>query len=314
MSAFSRIAVAVTTAGALLLCAGCSAETSSPGSKDSKVQVVASTPVWADIAKAVAETAQDSNVEVNSVITDGGVDPHHFEPTAADIAKARDADVLVVNGGGYDAWLYEAVDSPEPIHALPLVEHGGLDKDTSVPKATINSFASDGTLKVIDGNEHIWYDPVALKQVAGQIAEQINAKDPDAHASADPVSERIDKLQDRLGTMKDRRFAQTEPIADYLLAGSGAKESTPAGFRKATLNEGETSAADLARFLELIKSNGIDLLVFNPQTTTDTTDRIRQAAKDANVPVVEIGETPPDQSNFLDYYSRVVGELESAAR
>ena len=41
------------------------------------------------------------------------------------------------------------------------------------------------------------------------------------------------------------------------------------------------------------------------------TKRIRAAAEDKSIPVVEIGETPPEETNFLDYYEEVVNALEA---
>ena len=42
------------------------------------------------------------------------------------------------------------------------------------------------------------------------------------------------------------------------------------------------------------------------------TKRIRSAAEDKDIPVVEIGETPPENTNFLDYYEEAVSALEAA--
>ena len=42
-------------------------------------------------------------------------------------------------------------------------------------------------------------------------------------------------------------------------------------------------------------------------------ERIRDAAEDAGVPVVEIGETPPEGTDFLDYFHQIIDELETVA-
>lgn len=122
-------AVFAATLGAATLTAcssdGSSADGSDGSSDKDTIHVVASTSIWADVAEAVVDTAQtDVNIDVEAIVTGNGVDPHHFEPTAADIAKANEADVIIAGGGGYDAWLYQAVENQdEIIHALPLTEH-----------------------------------------------------------------------------------------------------------------------------------------------------------------------------------------------
>ena len=314
---------------------------SDAGSDKETIQVVASTSIWADVAQAVVNTAQtDVNIDVHAIVSGNSVDPHHFEPTAADIARADEADVIIAGGGGYDAWLYQAVKNQDQIiHALPLTahdhgeehdhahdEHGhdhhdhgeGHDHDHAHEGETVTmdeakKIAAEHPEQVtnIDGNEHVWYDSAAIEKVATEVATLVNEANPEAKATADPLVERMEGLKARIEKLPQRNYAQTEPIADYIFKYTDSTDATPEGYRKATVAEGEPTAADLARFLEDIKQDKIDLLIFNPQTETDMTKRIRAAAEDKNVPVVEIGETPPEDTNFLDYYEEVVNALEA---
>ena len=313
-----RASAALLAAGGLLL----TATACSSGSEDSaaepgaqkKISIVASTSIWADVAQAVADTASGVDIEVKPIVEGNGVDPHHFEPSAADIAKAEDADLLVVNGGGYDSWIYQAVsDQDNIVSALPLTDHGKLADDPSVmtidaAKATAKKDPKKVTN--IEGNEHIWYDPAALDEVAGNIADQINELNTDANASTERVDSHVDRLRDKLKELPgDLSYAQTEPIADYIMKYTSGKDVTPEGYRKATISEGEPTAADLAAFTKAIKEDKVDLLIFNPQTETDTAGRIKSAAEDADVSIVEIGETPPDGKAFWTYYDEVTDSL-----
>lgn len=311
---------------------------SDAGSDKETIHVVASTSIWADVAQAVVDTAQtDVNIDVRPIVSGNGVDPHHFEPTAADIARANDADVIIAGGGGYDAWLYQAVkNQDEIIHALPLTEHDHGDHDhgehehgeehdhahdhdhahegETVTMDEAKKIAAEHPEQItnIDGNEHVWYDAAAIEKVATDVANLVNEANPEAKATADPLVEHVEGLKARIEKLPQHNYAQTEPIADYIFKYTDSTDATPEGFRKATVAEGEPTAADLAHFLEDIKQDKIDLLIFNPQTETDMTKRIRTAAEDKNIPVVEIGETPPEKTNFLDYYEEVVNALEAA--
>ena len=161
-----RATATLLAAGGLLLTAtACSSSDSQdsaaePGAQK-KISIVASTSIWADVAQAVADTASGVDIEVKPIVEGNGVDPHHFEPSAADIAKAEDADLLVVNGGGYDSWIYQAVSEQDNIiSALPLTDHGKLADDPNVmtidaAKATAKKDPKKVTN--IEGNEHIWY-------------------------------------------------------------------------------------------------------------------------------------------------------------
>lgn len=313
-----RASAALLAAGGLLLtttaCSSGSEDSAAEPGAQKKISIVASTSIWADVAQAVADTASGVDIEVKPIVEGNGVDPHHFEPSAADIAKAEDADLLVVNGGGYDSWIYQAVsDQDNIISALPLTDHGKLADDPDVvtidaAKATAKKDPEKVTN--IEGNEHIWYDPAALDEVAGNIADQINELNTDANASTERVDSHVDRLRDKLKELPgDLSYAQTEPIADYIMKYTSGKDVTPEGYRKATISEGEPTAADLAAFTKAIKEDKVDLLIFNPQTETDTAGRIKSAAEDADVSIVEIGETPPDGKEFWTYYDEVTDSL-----
>lgn len=305
---------ALLCAGSLTL-AGCS---STDSADEETIKIVASTSIWADVAQEVIDSAQgqDVKIEVEPIVKGNGIDPHHFEPTAADIAKANEADALIVGGGGYDSWLYQAVKNQDDIiHALPLTDHGKLDEQPDVVTAAeAKDIAKKEPSKVtnIEGNEHVWYDAAAIEKVATEVADLVNEESPEAKASADPLLERIESITARVEKLPERNYAQTEPIADYIMKYTSSTDVTPKGFRKATVSEGEPTAADLARFLEAIKEDKVDLLIYNPQTETDISSRIHKAAEERHIPIVEIGETPPEGTNFLDYYEQAVDHLEAA--
>ena len=311
----SLAAPAALLCAASLTLAGCS---STDSADEDTIKIVASTSIWADVAQEVIDSAQrqDVKIEVEPIVKGNGVDPHHFEPTAADIAKANEADVLIVGGGGYDSWLYQAVkNQDEIIHALPLTDHGKLDEEPDVVTAAeAKDIAKKEPSKVtnIEGNEHVWYDAAAIEKVATEVADLVNEANPEAKASADPLLERVEDIKARVEKLPKLNYAQTEPIADYIMKYTPALDVTPEGFRKATVSEGEPTAADLARFLEAIKEDKVDLLIYNPQTETDISSRIHKAAEERHIPIVEIGETPPEGTNFLDYYEQAVDHIEAA--
>ncbi len=65
------------------------------------MKVVASTDVYADIAKQVG----GDYIEVTALIASTSTDPHSYEATSADRLKAKDASLIVINGAGYDLFL-----------------------------------------------------------------------------------------------------------------------------------------------------------------------------------------------------------------
>lgn len=304
MKSFLRYLTIPLTVVALSACSAQSADNNATSTPNSSAEdahgltIVSSTQVWADVASA---TVADANV--SAIITGDSIDPHSFEPTAADMASVESADIIVVGGGGYDAWLYGALDENDPriVHALDLSDH---DHDHG-----------DGAEDADDheANEHIWYSTEAVSQVAEEIAEK--AQDIDSSATVTPhnVTDKMDELHERIHALPAIRVAQTEPIADYIVQDSDMIESTPEGYRAATLSEGEASAADVAAFQEAITAGDIDLLIYNPQSATPVATSLRDLAKDNGVAIVEITETPATGVNFFDSFSTAVTNLETAA-
>ena len=98
---------AVTLAGTALTACSTESEDAAEGSG-----IIATTGVWADVAAAV--TGED----VDAIITGDAVDPHHFEPSAKDLSRIKEAATVVANGGAYDAALYTVAEQDRIVHAF----------------------------------------------------------------------------------------------------------------------------------------------------------------------------------------------------
>ena len=184
---------ALAAASALVLagCAGASGATDD-GGDDGTIAVVASTNVYGQI---VEEIGGDL-VDVTSIVTAESQDPHSFEPSARDQLSVSRADLIVENGGGYDAFidaLIESSGSEAPVitaveysHDWP--ENAGHDDahdDVSDAEAEPSESASaeqhddhdhgHGDHAHVEGfNEHVWYDPHTVAHVAEAIAAELS--------------------------------------------------------------------------------------------------------------------------------------------
>mgnify|MGYP002716651511 CR=1 FL=1 len=90
---FRPITLTATLALAGASVAACSS-TSDGNDPSGAADIVATTNVWADVASAV--TGKD----VEAIISGDAVDPHHFEPSAKDLARIRDAGARLNDRGG----------------------------------------------------------------------------------------------------------------------------------------------------------------------------------------------------------------------
>lgn len=299
----TRTTLAATAAGVLLLAACGTDDTASTdtassdtsaGSSEGDLQVVASTDVWASVAQAVAGDV----VEVTDIITDPAADPHSYESTPADAATVTDADLVVYNGSGYDVFMDDILSTEgADANALSAFELSGYESGV---------------------NEHVWYDLPTVGTVAEEIAAQLSELDPDNAetytANAEAFGAQVDELLTRAEAVDGAGTdaVATEPIADYLVEAAGLSLVSPDVFVEAIEEESDPSAASVAEMNDLLTGGTVDLLVFNSQTATPVTEDVRATAEAASIPVVEMAETLPADTDYVEWMGDQISDLEDA--
>lgn len=211
-----RTTLAAVTAACATALAGCGSSPSSD-TDDETVTIVASTNVWGSIAQAVA----GDRIEVRSLITEPSADPHSYEASPLDAAAISDASLVVYNGGGYDHFVDDILEtvSPAPavVEAFALFEsgeysdlHAGHDhgdeateetepEETGPEEAQEAPAAEEPHEHSHEGhsheghdhsghdhsgiNEHVWYDLATADAVAHAIAAELAELDPDGAAT-----------------------------------------------------------------------------------------------------------------------------------
>lgn len=311
-TARTSAALALATATALTLgLTACAGGADSDPADNGGIRIVASTSTWGDIAQQVVDDAAEADdavnaddITVDTILTGTDDDPHEYEATARDISTIRDADIVVGNGAGYDNWLTDnAGDDAEVITAAPLAEghtHGGEGDDHG------------GDILTGDENPHVWFDMDRVSAFADALAAHINSLDPSFPTDASGVHEMTDGFRQRIADLPHAHVVLTEPVAGLLLRGSEIHDVTPDGFARSVLNEGEPSVADLSTTRDLVTGGEADALITNTQSESQSSRQLTDAAKDTDVPVVNVTETPGADDTYADYVDGVITDLEDA--
>lgn len=281
MHRIARIAiVALASVGMLASVAACGSGQST-SEKNGTIEVAASVNQWGTVAKALG----GDNVNVTSIINSTNVDAHDYEPTTSDIAKLQKAQVIIVNGAGYDTWAVKA---------------------TQTANATIVNAAEIGGVN--DGeNPHVWFSADVRKAVAQAITEAYGqadaAKKNDFDKMNDQWTAEENNVESKIAEVKQKTdglaYAATESVASYLAEDMGLADATPSGYARATANESEPTPTDIKQFTDALKAGEIKLLVVNTQEESELTDKITDAAKFVEVPMVELTEQMPEQYDSL---------------
>ena len=159
------LAVVVAAGAVTLLACGPGGGQARPES-GAALDVVATTPVVADFVR----TLGGDRLHVVQILKPG-IDPHDYEPSAADIQAIADADLVVESGVGLEAaWLDDTV-------ASAGYEGQVVDASRGV------------TVRAGTGEEsrdpHIWHDPANARIMVADIAAALVAKDPAGKAGYD---------------------------------------------------------------------------------------------------------------------------------
>ncbi|MDO4927846.1 MAG: zinc ABC transporter substrate-binding protein [Corynebacterium sp.] len=299
----------------LLLAAGaCSSEknedVSTGSANEDQITVVATTAIWGSIAQLA--TTDVPQVHVETIVNSTSADPHEYEPSAQDLAKITDADVLVANGGGYDNWFTDQAAEMAPdipiISAMPIEEHAHTEG------ADHESDDHDHEGHSHDTNPHIWFDTHAVEHFTDDLMQQLHSMQSDIPDSAPAVSEKVDALADRIAALAEANVVVTEPVAGYLVEESQLQDVTPEGFSEAINKETEPAAADIAATRDVLKSGDAQVLITNTQSETQATAQLIQAARDEGVAIVNINEMPAEGETYFDYANDAVDQLEDATR
>jgi zinc/manganese transport system substrate-binding protein len=275
---------------------GCGGATATNGKA---LRVVAAENVWGSIAAQLGGT----KARVESVITNPATDPHDYEPTASDARTLANAQLVIVNGIGYDTW------APKLIAANPVAGRVVLDV---------------GDLLGIKAGEnpHRWYSPTDVKRVLRAIARDYGQLDPKDAAYFVQQQKRLETNglagYTQLIASIRRKYhgvpvGASESIFAPLAQALGLRLLTPRSFLNAISEGTEPTAADTATIDDQIARRQIDVWIYNSQNSTPDVKRITDAARRRGIPVTTITETlAPASATFQLWQSRQLQTLAEA--
>jgi len=289
------VAVLVAAVALVSASAACGA---GPTASSGSLNVVAGENFWGSIAAQLG----GSKVNVLSVVTDPNADPHEYESNTNDARAFAQADLVILNGAGYDDWGKKL-----------------LDANSSSRRQVLN--VADLLGKKAGDNPHFWYDPGYVVRVADAITARYKAIDSTdasffdqqrtAFASAlGPYIARIAEIKQKFNGVK---VGSTESIFVYMAAALGLDLISPPEFMQAVSEGNEPPASTVVEFQNQIAAKEVKVLVYNVQTATAVTTNVKHLAQAGNIPVVGISETlQPETLSFQDWQLAQLSSLENA--
>ena len=261
-----------------------------------KVNVVAAENFYGDIARQVA----GQGAKVVSVMSNPDQDPHLFETTPSVVREIETAQIVIVNGVEYDAWMQRLLQaSPQPGQTVITV--------------------ADILGKKAGDNPHLWYAPETAPAVASAVAKALSAADPahatdygtrlkDFVASLEPLRQKIAAIRSKYAGVP---ITATEPVFGPM-AGALGLDMRNTHFQLAIMNDTEPSAADVAAFERDLQQRNVRVLLYNKQASNKVVTRLVDVAHAAKIPVVGVTETAPPGLTYQDWMLTQLNNLEKA--
>jgi len=261
---------------------------------EGKISVIAAENFYGDIARQIG----GERVAVTSIMSNPEQDPHLFETTPGIVRQLAGAQIVVLNGAGYDPWMDKL---------LATAPRAG--------RVVIN--AAQLTGRKAGDNPHLWYDPATMPAVARELAAAF-AKADTPHAAEyaarlQAVLASLDRIAQRIGQIKTKHtgavVTATEPVFGLMADALGLTMRNQR-FQLAMMNDTEPSARDVAAFESDLKQRRVKVLIYNSQVSEKLTERLREVAREAKIPVVGITETMPANVAFQDWVLRELDALD----
>jgi zinc/manganese transport system substrate-binding protein len=323
-SAAARASLAA-LAGFGLLLSACSAEGAPSGASTSAggINVVASTNVYGDIAKAIG----GDKVHVTAIINKTSQDPHSYEATAQDRLVVSKARLIIENGGGYDGFVHTLADESNipDSSIVNAVEVSGLaPQEESSGSASAGASAPADEHGHTDGhgefNEHVWYSMAAMTKLADVVAARLGEAEPGSaatfQANAATFKSGLEGLTSKLAAVSaadaGAPVAVTEPVPLYLLEAAGLENKMPEDYTAAIEEGTDVPPAVLKAATDLAGSKDLTFLAYNVQTEGPQTEALKKAAETAGVPVVDFSETLPEGKTYLQWMTDNVENISKA--
>lgn len=238
-------------------------------------RVVATFSVLADIASQIG----GDHIKVSTLVEQGG-DAHVFRPSPFHAQAVSKADLLIVNGLGFEGWL-DRLEQSSGFKGIKVTTSKGINllvsgsEDAHEDDHGHDEHAMDDEDSHDDGHNysgnidpHSWHSVANAKVYAANISDAFKAIDPDNAGYYDEnyrnyVAELnvLENLLQQLAQsipVENRKVISSHAAFGYLGRDYGLQFFSPQGVS----TESEASASDVARLIRQIKDRNVKAVFF----------------------------------------------------
>jgi zinc transport system substrate-binding protein len=222
----------------------------------SKLKVIASFYPLYEFSKNVG----GDKAKVSSLIPIG-VEPHDWEPSSGDVLDLKEADLFIYNGGGFEPFVKQLIDSGEYGNVVFVESTKGVD----LLKSQHNEDAEEEHDEHdSEYDPHIWLDPILAKYQVTTIKNAMIQADPQNvqyyETNADAYNEKLDeldtKIKTELSSCNKDTFMPFHDAFTYFANRYDLKIFALSGISP----DSEATADEIKEFIDFVKENEITVI------------------------------------------------------
>ncbi|MEG0551587.1 MAG: metal ABC transporter substrate-binding protein [Vagococcus sp.] len=306
MKKYFKIMMLVGAMFSLAACAG----TKQESKKEDKLNIVTTFYPMYDFADKIVQ--DKGNV---SMLIDGGVEPHDYEPSPKDMAKIQEADVFIYNSHEMETWVESVLKNIDTSKVKVIEASKGIELlEGSHEESEGEDEKEDGHSHAVD--PHVWLDPVLVQKEVETISKGIIAvdeknKDSYTKNTAD-FNKKLETLnqnfESNLKEAKNREFVTQHMAFSYLAHRYNLKQVPISGLSP----DQEPTPKELKQIEDFVKNKKIEIIY----TESSASPKIAKTISDAtgaNLDVLNPMEnlSKKERENGADYISVMEKNLEA---
>ena len=256
------------------------------------------------------------------ILTPTNVDPHDFDPSVKIIQEMKTADLIILNGGGFESWISnmefesgQLLDSSNGISFLKTesVDHHEITEEEHEEHEENEEHEEHEVVS----DPHIWLNPNLVKIQVKNIAERLSKIDPENSKSYNEnASQYIEKLElldlqirEELSSCSKKDFITYHNAFSYFSNEYGLTQHT---ITKGVHDHSQPTAKSIEGIIDLAKK--LDIKVIFTEDTSDI--RISQVIADeigADVLILSpIATQDKENKNYFERMQENASSLKEA--
>ncbi len=231
-----------------------------------------------------------------SLLVPPGIEPHDWEPTVNELQKMYEADLIVINGIGFESWVDDIDTVNSDVIIVDTSKGISLILDDNALRKDTNHFDRS------TGDPHIWLNPVKAKTQVQNILDALVSIDPENEKfyrqNAQSYQDKLDRLDSKIRTELsscNKDFITFHNAFSYFAVEYGLNQHSIIDSNEPNIGP---TLKTLETVINLAQTFDIDI-VFTEETVDTRTSQVIANEIGARVLVLSPIETISDDSDYF---------------